>query len=109
MAACLGMCGIVLDVTVKVRTEDTHSHLIDHHHKTHIRIYTHLPTQITIKFNPDTDAVEVTRGRRPLSELFPPRGTPINESYNPLRVQEEEGRGCCRVCRVLGMPGVASF
>ena len=53
VAACLGLCGIILEVVVK--------------------------------FNPSTDAVEITRGRRSLSELIPPRDVPINDSYNPLK------------------------
>ncbi|TFJ80352.1 hypothetical protein NSK_008318 [Nannochloropsis salina CCMP1776] len=53
LAACLGMCGIILEVTVR--------------------------------FDPSTDAVQVTRGRRPLHDLLPPRSVPINASFNPLR------------------------
>ena len=40
---------------------------------------------VTVKFNPSTDAVQVTRGRRSLTELIPPRHVPINDSYNPLK------------------------
>ncbi|EKU23116.1 fad-linked oxidoreductase [Nannochloropsis gaditana CCMP526] len=53
MAACLGMCGIVLDVTVR--------------------------------FNPDTSATMVTQTKMQYYDLFPPRGVPINDSYNPLK------------------------
>lgn len=40
---------------------------------------------VTARFNPSTDAVQVIRGRRPLHSLLPPRSVPINDSYNPLR------------------------
>jgi len=53
MAACLGMCGIVLDVTVR--------------------------------FNPDTSATKVTQTKMQYQDLFPPRGVPITEHYNPLK------------------------
>lgn len=53
MAACLGMCGIVLDVTVK--------------------------------FNPDVSATKVTQKKLNYQDLIPPRGVPINDSYNPLK------------------------
>lgn len=53
MAACLGMCGIVLDVTVR--------------------------------FNPDTSANKVTQTKMQYQDLFPPRGVPISENYNPLK------------------------
>lgn len=94
MAACLGMCGIVLDVTVQVKRRRTRTKRDIHVSSTNIRIRIYHPVHINNlinlkflkQFNPDTDAVEVTRGRRPLFELFPPRGTPINDSYNPLRV-----------------------
>lgn len=41
--------------------------------------------EVTARFNPSTDAVQVTRGRRPLHDLLPPRSVVINESFNPLK------------------------
>ena len=40
---------------------------------------------VTARFNPSTDAVQVTRGRRPLHSLLPPWSVAINESFNPLK------------------------
>ena len=93
-AACLGLCGIILQVTVRyvdrfiieglgagsyavqVGSIDTLSSILSHF----LRPY---PTHH--RFSVDTSAVQVTSGRRPFHELFPPRGTPINESFNPLK------------------------
>jgi hypothetical protein len=47
---------------------------------------------VTARFNPSTDAVQVIRGRRALHSLLPPRSVPINDSYNPLK-EFIEGEG----------------
>lgn len=52
------------------------------------------------QFEPDTSAVAVTISRRQLAKEFvPPHGTPINASYNPMRVRQRRQTNCCIAAR----------
>ncbi len=79
--ACLGMCGIVLDVTVKVRTQPS-SPLAARR----IRLTT--PTQLPLRtqFDPRTSGVKMTQVKAPMRDFFP-RSCELNATWNPIKAR----------------------
>jgi hypothetical protein len=88
----LGMVAILLDVTVKVH--HTHTSYPENggtgeRQPPTVQCQPLCPDPCAplVQFDPSTSGVMVQEERWPVANLIPPPGTPINDSYNPLRVR----------------------